>query len=98
MGQGSDAANAQFFCEPLAVFFDGFDADAQFRGGLFVEFAFSDKLQHLSFTGGQLLDLLPGREVSIIRFEIFRKTRNGRLPAAKDLEIAMSMGSVSFSY
>jgi hypothetical protein len=96
VGQGCDSADAQLFHEPLAMFFDGFDADAQFRGGLFAEFAFGDKLQHRTFAGGQLLNLLPGREVSIIRPGIFGKTRNGSLPAAKRLEIATTMDSMSF--
>jgi hypothetical protein len=65
MSQACDSANAELLHEISAMFFDGFDADAEIRGSLFVKLAFGDELQHLNFTGGQLLDLLPGREVSL---------------------------------
>jgi hypothetical protein len=55
MGQACDPAVAELFHEMAALFFDGFEADAQFRGGLFVEFAAGDELQHCINSGLGLL-------------------------------------------
>src|ERR1700689_5478388 len=96
MGQACDSVNAELFHEILAMFFDGFDADTEFQGNLFVKLAFGDELQHLYFTGGQLLDLLLGRGVSIMRFWIFGETRNGSFPISNGLEIATSMDGIFF--
>lgn len=71
MSQACGPVDPEFAFELLPVFFDGFDADAKFRGSLFVESAAGDELQHLKFPGRQFLDLLPGREIQIGRFWIF---------------------------
>ena len=45
--------------EILPMFFDRFDADAEFRGGLFVGLALGNKLEHLQLARTQAGNLLP---------------------------------------
>jgi len=46
-GETGDLVDVELGHEILPVFFDGFDADAEFRRGLFVGLAFGNQLEHL---------------------------------------------------
>ena len=48
-GEAGGVVDVEFFHEVATVFFHGFDADAQIRGGFLVGFAFGDELQHFHF-------------------------------------------------
>ena len=45
-GKSGRIVDAKFLHQMLAMLFDGLRADAKFRRGLFVGFAFGDELQH----------------------------------------------------
>ena len=51
-GQARGVVDAQFAHEVLPVFLDGFDADAEFRGGLLVSHSLGNQLEHFPFTRG----------------------------------------------
>ena len=53
-GQAGDIVNIQFFHEMLTMLFDGLDADAKFRGDLFVHMPLGNQLQQLGFARSQL--------------------------------------------
>ena len=61
-GQPCNIVDGKLVHKPLAVFLDGFDADAEFGGDLFVGESFGNQLQDFGFPGSQFdvfLDGLP---------------------------------------
>src|SRR6266571_6359009 len=57
-GETGHVVNVQLVHELLPVFLDGFDADEQFAGDLFVGVAFGDQLQHFQLTRSEFGTLL----------------------------------------
>ena len=52
-GESCHVVNFQLVHELLPVFLDGFDADEQFAGDLFVGVAFRDQLKHFQLAGSE---------------------------------------------
>ena len=52
-GEAGGVVDAEFFHQMSAMFFDRFDADAEYLCGLFVGAASSNALEHLDFTRSQ---------------------------------------------
>src|SRR6185312_14078961 len=52
-GQPGGVVDVELGHEMFAMFLHGLDADAEFRGGLFVGLAFGDELQHFHLARGQ---------------------------------------------
>jgi len=57
-GEACDVVDVQFAHEMLPMLVDRFEADAQFRGDLFVGLAFGDQLEHLYFARTQAVIFL----------------------------------------
>ena len=53
-GEAGGVVDAELGHELCAVFFDGFDADGEFRGGLFVGVSFGDELEDFGFARSEL--------------------------------------------
>src|ERR1039457_24201 len=66
--ESAGVMEVEFAHDLLAMFFDGLDADAQFRGRFLVGFSFGNQLEHLHLARTQAGALLLHQSHSIGRF------------------------------